>query len=770
LKKERGEIPPDQQAGPEALARESDRIAAAETNVETTINDLNESEDADSRRVVERLAARDIQGAKNELRRIFEKRDRQGVAVAEDARRLAAFTRGDDSWGSAALYGEADRLDSSIRNLIDYGDVSLEASKMAQVHRNQALTEAARAYEKARTRAEDVPDAQSARERLRSVLNRPGYQGGAKIELPASLKPHEADAQPEKAITFVADYLDKQGDERSKRAATHLRSGGNTTDAKRVLDGILATKAREGAEGYKEAWEAAQHLATVYRYEAERGADNRWIDLGDVYQRAADLAEHRTKNDFTRARDASEKAYDKGPFEEAAQRDKAKPVDESLLSDAREYGVPLAKRLGNLLEEIGDELRANDNLKEAVRFYEKSRDVRDICTHIETDPNSRRDLALTEKKIGDVLVEDSKISDLLQARRDLGVAKVVAGRNDNDERLRFNLWRDADVLEAKVEAKVRELAQDNGLQAAFKAYRAALLSADDNLTWSQQQLAELHGKIGGVLFAQGELADAKKSYDKGLHKEKLGDLLLAYGEREKAETAAADSYAGAETALLREKLGDAHWASNDDTGAQTSYDDALRHLTSHAEASKAAHDRARLHAKLADAWVTDDEVKAYDAYRESRTIRGSLADAEPANRDLKINLARSHERLGDFLYGVWKQSLKPDKRPAGKPLVNKMSVEKISKEALDEWKAASSIYTELVGKDPRASESLLLVEPLWRVGELKVSLKAADGAADLEKAAAYLLTGSEQVKPYQKTWRDQIVAKIPEERRDGSPL
>jgi tetratricopeptide (TPR) repeat protein len=733
---EKRETRQDPQATVETLARQSDRIAAAGTNVEAAIDDLNESKDADSGRVVQLLAVRDIQGAKNELRRIFERRERQGVAAAQDARRLAAFTRGDDPWGSAALYGKAARQSQSIRNLIDFGDVSVEASELAQAHRKQALIEAARAYEEARTRAQGVPEAsQLVRDKLSRVLEALGYGAGEKIELPDSLNPQARERQDrgpptENAIKFVANYLDQQRGEKSKRTPT-------LEEAKRVLDGILTTKGREEGEGYKEAWEAAQHLATLYRHEEE------WIRLGDVYRRAADLAEKRSKEDFAHARDASQNAYEEGPFEEAAKQDE---------DAVNRYGVPLAIRLGNLLEELGDELRVKGELQAALRFYEKSRNVRRTC-------DLRRDLAVIEEKIGDVLVEEGKISELLQARRDLGIAKMVAKRNTNDERLSFNLWRDADVLEAKVKAKVEELMQNNRLQAALKAYRAA-----DDQTWSQQQLAELYGKIGDVLFAQGELDEAENSYDKSLRKDKLGDLLLAYGEREKAEKAAvnytsalSDHLQRPATGVLKEKLGDAHWASNDDTGAQTSYDGALRDLTLQAE-----HDKARLQAKLGDAWVTDDEMKTYESYSESRAIRKNIADAQLGNRDLQTNLARAHERLGDFLYGVWKQSLKPDKRTAS--LVEKIPVEKITRDALSEWNSASEIYTKLVGEDPRASESLLLVEPLWRVGELK----GEDGFAELDKADAFLLAASKHLKPYQRGWRKQIndrIQDIPREKR-----
>jgi predicted negative regulator of RcsB-dependent stress response len=726
--------------------RQAERIEIAITDVQNAIGGLETRKDADSRRVIKLLGARNIQGAKNELRRIFRTRERQGLAVAQDARWLAAFTRGDDPWGAAALFSKAAELDGSARNWIDLGDVSLVSGGLAQSHRKQALVEAACAFEEARTRAQGVADAtKAARARLNSVLNMLGYSAA---ELPDSIKSQVTGQPPQRALQLAANYLDLQEDERIKAAANRLRVESDTEDAKRALESILTATMGEGGEGYKGAWEVFQHLATLYRHDAERNAGDskRWIDLGDVYERAARLSGERGDRDFMYARNASEEAYKKGPFEGAAKWGETGPLSQSASDSINQYGASLASRLGDLFDEIGDALDAKHELQAALQFYEKSRNVRHVL--VSQDPASHRDLALIEEKIGDALVREIRISDLLRARRELGIAKVVAHRHDPDERLSFNLWRDVAVLD---EEKLKDLGQANGLRAALKAYRASLSAVDSSRPRPQEEVAELHRKIGDVLFAQRDLDGAKTCYEKALNRIRLGDLLLAYGEREKAEKAAADCYKDADTALLVEKLADAHWAANDDRGARTHYDEALKHLTS--------HDLARLRAKLGDAWVADDAVKAYEAYSESRTIRKKLADAEPGNPDLRINLARSHGRLGDFLYGIWKQSLEPQKRtkiPA--PLADK-----VPKEALTEWNAALLIYEELVGTDPRASDALLLVEPLWRVGELNVN----NGFAELEKASAYLLL-AKQLKPYQQDWRNQInraIERIPAEKR-----
>ncbi len=257
-----------------------------------------------------------------------------------------------------------------------------------------------------------------------------------------------------------------------------------------------------------------------------------------------------------------------------------------------------------------------------------------------------------------------------------------------------------------------------------------LVAADPSNAGWQRDLSVSHNKIGDVLVAQGNLAQALESYraslaiferlagadpgnagwqrDLSVSHDKIGDVLVAQGnlaqalESYRASLAITERLAGADP-------GNAGWQ----------------------------RDLSVSHDKIGDVLVAQGNLaQALESYRASLAISERLAGDDPGNAGWQRDLAIGNERIGD-MHARQGQSA----------------------EAIAAFQRALDAYGRLLQRNPDDVQSRVFsVVPLLRLGDLK----GKDGRKDLEAALAILkpLAAENRLDAMRRGWIDQIEAQI----------
>jgi tetratricopeptide (TPR) repeat protein len=252
-------------------------------------------------------------------------------------------------------------------------------------------------------------------------------------------------------------------------------------------------------------------------------------------------------------------------------------------------GVTYQRDLSIAYDEIGDVLKTQGNLPQALQAYRRSLAIREQLAHADPEKTSRQfDLTFSYQRIGDVELE---LGDLAQAANSFSARHAILARltaqEPNDTKLQW-LFADSDLHLGRV----REL--QGNLKDAFASYQACseimerLASADP-----ENSLAFAYRRIGEIEFARGHLSEAAASYT--------------------------------ERHAILSKL-----AAKDPTNTRWQYEFAISH--------EAIGDVDKWQGKLADA------LAAYTSYHD---IMDLLTKGDPNNADWQYDLAYSYRRMGE---------------------------------------------------------------------------------------------------------------------------
>jgi tetratricopeptide (TPR) repeat protein len=258
-----------------------------------------------------------------------------------------------------------------------------------------------------------------------------------------------------------------------------------------------------------------------------------------------------------------------------------------------------------------------------------------------TEPSNatwRRDLSVSQERIGDVLAAQGRLDDALSAyRAGLAIRERLAAADPRNA-----TWqRDLSVSQIKVG---EVLSAQGRLDDALSAYRAGLAIAErlaaadpSNATW-QRDLSVTQNKVGDVLSAQGRLDDALTAYRAG----------LAIRER-LAEADPSNAGWQHDLAVSQDNIGDALSAQGRLDDALTAYRAGLVIFVRLAEADPSnagwQHDLSVSRNKIGDVLSTQGRLDdALIAYRAALAITEGLVVAGPSNarwrRDLFASLAK----------------------------------------------------------------------------------------------------------------------------------
>jgi hypothetical protein len=420
-------------------------------------------------------------------------------------------------------------------------------------------------------------------------------------------------------------------------------------------------------------------------------------------------------------------------------------------------------------------------------------------------------IALTHEKIGRAHMLRSAADPLeaLRAYSDFGIADLRFRGRDKLIRTR---QRDLEVAQKnmhRVKSVSIEKERKEDLNNAFEAFTDAAGIYEGLKKFDER--ARLLEELGDVQVTQGYLAKARENYDESWKlsgspatEDKLVDVLLAESEPQKAlvrynnpdkaleshhpenhkpAPAISQRASALETrrrladsepdnpivqrdlALSYEKIGDVHRARGAPPDARKYYDaaskslaKAIQKLEEHisrtmqqggsdhglketardlfdfeAEKKEWRRNQAALHEKFGDALLDNGmELEALREYREGLNIKAGLKD-DTTQREL----AKSHERIGDVLYDQYKGDNKNRKRRG---------------DALETWKLILQIYEKFVGKTDDLNKLLLLVEPLWRTGEIG---EGDEASKKIDRAYDILSVAIEQglvTEEYRRNW------------------
>jgi tetratricopeptide (TPR) repeat protein len=228
------------------------------------------------------------------------------------------------------------------------------------------------------------------------------------------------------------------------------------------------------------------------------------------------------------------------------------------------------------LNNLGDVLRAQGKLQEALEVYEQSLAiVKRLTDQDKFRPGWLRDFAWSFERVGNVLVAQGKLQEGLEVyQQELTIVQSLNEKDKSNPELQANLSGSylnvGDVLR-----------KEGKLQDAMDAYQQSLAiaksltdQAKSNLVW-QQVFAVSIQRIGDVLVRQGELQGAMDAYRQNLHiqlaladqdktnagtqrdvslsYENVGDVLRAQGKLQEALDAYRQSLAIAKRLTVRDK-------------------------------------------------------------------------------------------------------------------------------------------------------------------------------------------------------------------------
>jgi tetratricopeptide (TPR) repeat protein len=287
--------------------------------------------------------------------------------------------------------------------------------------------------------------------------------------------------------------------------------------------------------------------------------------------------------------------------------------------------------------ELGDLSRTIGNLAEASRAF-----------HAALDAARRlglaRDEALALERLGDVLVQQGKLTDALQSyQAQLAIVERLANADpDNtmgqrDLSVSYNKIGNILALQGKLTDALRSFR--DGLAIVERVARAD----PDNAQW-QYDLGVSNERIGNMLVAQGDLAGAMQSYRVSLAITER----LAQADRENAQWQFG-------LGATKERIGDVLFAQSDLVGAMESY------RARHEIISRLAHadpgnmewqrDLSVSHNKIGNVLVRQGGlIEALQSFRGGLAIVERLAQADRENTQWQYDLGVSNERIGDVLF------------------------------------------------------------------------------------------------------------------------
>ncbi|MER8681178.1 caspase family protein [Mesorhizobium sp. M1405] len=254
-----------------------------------------------------------------------------------------------------------------------------------------------------------------------------------------------------------------------------------------------------------------------------------------------------------------------------------------------------ADRLIRTLDELGKLYTTVGNIDAAGHAFEALQADLERRSHHETDPNVKRDFAVSHVKLGNVRMAQGNLPTALQ---NYETAKTI--------------------LQGLTEAE------------------------PDNLEWFGD-LAMTDDKIGNVLATQGDLAGAAEVYQESLSIKKQ----LAAGEPDRAELQR-------DLTITYDEIGHlAHVAGQLDN-AQAAYEESLKVRLALAADKPGDADRQRdvsvSHDTIGDLLrERGDAAGALAAYKEGLAIVKQLAKRDPDDTELKRDLSVGNAKIGNAL-------------------------------------------------------------------------------------------------------------------------
>jgi tetratricopeptide (TPR) repeat protein len=420
--------------------------------------------------------------------------------------------------------------------------------------------------------------------------------------------------------------------------------------------------------------------------------------VAEEQQRVAEEQRTRAENSATLAQnvahqlifDIAEGLVDQGIAAAAVQHvlDAALRVIDAMLSYSPDNAALRRLKWAALIDFADTYARLGETSRQKT-MVEQALEIASVAVAAASgDADWRRELSVSQEKVGNVLVAQGELTGALAAyREDLAITETLAGRDPGNTQ-----WqRDLSVSNNKVGDV---LAAQGDLPGALAAYRKGLaitetLAGRDpgNTQW-QRDLSVSNGKVGNVLVAQGDLTGVLAAYRKSLG---IRETLAAHDP--------GNTQWQLDLSISHNKVGDVLVAQGDLPGALAAYRKALAITETLAGRDPGntqwQRDLSVSHEKVGDVLVAQGDLPgALAAYRKDLAITETLAGRDPGNtqwqRDLSVSLGRAANTL-----------LQMHEQAEARPLAER---------ALVSLRAAIARFPD----DPRLSRNLPYYENLLR--------------------------------------------------------
>ncbi len=319
---------------------------------------------------------------------------------------------------------------------------------------------------------------------------------------------------------------------------------------------------------------------------------------------------------------------------------------EGLFEDMAQYGRPTPelryRKAWMLIQFARNYAILGDTAKQFARANEALDLLASLAAEKPNDVTYQRDLSIAYDEIGDVLKTQGNLPEALHAyRQSLAIRERLAHADPENTAWQFDLTFSYQRI-GDVELELGHLAQAANSFSARHAILARLTAQEPNDTQLQWLFADSSLRLGRVHELQGNLADAFASYQACREiMERLAntdpdnggwqfDLAFAYRRMGEVEFArghlneAAQSYAARHAILSK-------LAAKDPTNARWQYEFAISY--------EAIGDAYKWQGKLADA------LAAYISYHD---IMDRLTKGDSNNTDWQYDLAYSYRRMGEI--------------------------------------------------------------------------------------------------------------------------
>jgi non-specific serine/threonine protein kinase/serine/threonine-protein kinase len=361
------------------------------------------------------------------------------------------------------------------------------------------------------------------------------------------------------------------------------------------------------------------------------------------------------------------------------------------------------RELASSFEKIGDMLRPTGDLAGALESYRKALPIREALAAADsTNAVARRNLGVVLNRIGDMQVDAADLAGALESyRKALAIFEGLAAADPANAVARRDL--------ATSHLKLADMQYATGDPAgALQSYRQsltireALAAADPNNANTRRSLAVGYLKTGDVVgnpnFRNnlGKPAEAVEYYRKALT---IFEGLAAADP--------ANAVARRDLTVAYQRLGDVLAETGSPAQALESFRKALAIQKALAAAdpanANARRDSAISYIKIAGTLsATGDRAGALENHRQAVAIFEVLAAEDPTNAQARQHLARSYHGIGDELQAAGDV--------AG---------------AVNRYRQAVTILEALLAKEPMDAEVRAdLVHSYTRLGELLATLGA----------------------------------------------